>query len=222
MPPIKRDRRAVAIETRYKGYRFRSRLEARWAVFFDALGVPWEYEKQGFDLGGFYYLPDFWLPDQRCWVEIKGEDGTDANEGARRLADAGHTVYLFIGSIPFPGETFDCESGQVYSYHPEAGGCWDNGQQWCECRTCGRLGIRYKGRSDRLPCKECYRCAAERNDWPISQALLDAPPCDCRTTYRCPLSDHGDRGHTYDSDRLMAAYQAARSARFEHGEMPRP
>lgn len=28
-----------AIETRYKGYRFRSRLEARWAVFFDALGL---------------------------------------------------------------------------------------------------------------------------------------------------------------------------------------
>ena len=26
------------IETAYKGYRFRSRLEARWAVFFDAIG----------------------------------------------------------------------------------------------------------------------------------------------------------------------------------------
>jgi hypothetical protein len=26
---------AKAIETHYKGYRFRSRLEARWAVFFD-------------------------------------------------------------------------------------------------------------------------------------------------------------------------------------------
>lgn len=33
-----------AIETSYKGYRFRSRTEARWAVFFDALGVRWEYE----------------------------------------------------------------------------------------------------------------------------------------------------------------------------------
>ncbi len=37
-----------AIETLYKGYRFRSRLEARWAVFFDALGLKWEYEKEGF------------------------------------------------------------------------------------------------------------------------------------------------------------------------------
>ena len=41
-----------AIETVYKGYKFRSRLEARWAVFFDALGVEWEYEPEGFELGG--------------------------------------------------------------------------------------------------------------------------------------------------------------------------
>lgn len=32
------------IQTRYKGYHFRSRLEARWAVFFDALGIAWKYE----------------------------------------------------------------------------------------------------------------------------------------------------------------------------------
>lgn len=51
-----------AIETRYKGYRFRSRLEARWAVFFDTLGLTWEYEPEGFELsGGRRYLPDFRL-----------------------------------------------------------------------------------------------------------------------------------------------------------------
>lgn len=51
-----------AIETRYKGYRFRSRLEARWAVFFDALDVKWEYEPEGFELGfNDRYLPDFRL-----------------------------------------------------------------------------------------------------------------------------------------------------------------
>lgn len=48
------------IETIYKGYRFRSRLEARWAVFFDALKMPWEYEPEGFHLpSGANYLPDF-------------------------------------------------------------------------------------------------------------------------------------------------------------------
>jgi hypothetical protein len=51
-----------AIETAYKGYRFRSRLEARWAVFFDALGIVWEYEKEGFELPSGRYLPDFWIP----------------------------------------------------------------------------------------------------------------------------------------------------------------
>ena len=36
-----RSARIKAIETSYKGYLFRSRLEARWAVFFDALGLVW-------------------------------------------------------------------------------------------------------------------------------------------------------------------------------------
>jgi len=49
-----------AIETEYLGYKFRSRLEARWAVFFDACGYQWEYEPEGFALPcGTYYLPDF-------------------------------------------------------------------------------------------------------------------------------------------------------------------
>ena len=48
------------IETVYNGYRFRSRLEARWAVFFDALEVEYEYEPEGFLLpSGNKYLPDF-------------------------------------------------------------------------------------------------------------------------------------------------------------------
>lgn len=62
-----------AIETEYAGCRFRSRLEARWAVFFDALGVTWLYEPQGYVLGnGESYLPDFWLPDLQLWAEVKG------------------------------------------------------------------------------------------------------------------------------------------------------
>ncbi len=81
-----------AIETQYKGYRFRSRLEARWAVFFDALGVQWEYEKEGYDLkDNGYYLPDFWLPDQKAFIEIK--PGT--SEGTKRMYLAGK----FTGAI---------------------------------------------------------------------------------------------------------------------------
>ena len=60
-----------AIETVYKGFRFRSRLEARWAVFFDQFGLRWEYEREGYDLDGVRYLPDFWLPELRMHVEVK-------------------------------------------------------------------------------------------------------------------------------------------------------
>lgn len=64
--------RIKAIETEYKNYRFRSRLEARWAVFFDKIGIKWEYEKEGFDLGkSGKYLPDFWFPDFGAWCEVK-------------------------------------------------------------------------------------------------------------------------------------------------------
>lgn len=61
-----------AIETIYDGYRFRSRLEARWAVFFHEAGIQYEYEPEGFNLPKRgYYLPDFYLPQFGAYVEIK-------------------------------------------------------------------------------------------------------------------------------------------------------
>ena len=67
------------IETRYAGHKFRSRLEARWAVFFDALGIEWQYEPQGYliadpwDCESRPYLPDFYLSAFDVWVEVKGD-----------------------------------------------------------------------------------------------------------------------------------------------------
>lgn len=53
-----------ALPTSYAGVTFRSRLEARWAIVFDRLGIRWEYEHEGFEGAyGECYLPDFWLPD---------------------------------------------------------------------------------------------------------------------------------------------------------------
>lgn len=61
-----------ALETRYDGHRFRSRLEARWAVFFNTLGLTYSYEPEGFQLSnGERYLPDFWLPDLDAYLEVK-------------------------------------------------------------------------------------------------------------------------------------------------------
>jgi hypothetical protein len=45
----------AAKPTLYRGQQFRSRLEARWAAFFDLLRWEWVYEP--FDLGG--WSPDF-------------------------------------------------------------------------------------------------------------------------------------------------------------------
>lgn len=63
------------LETRYAGCRFRSRLEARWAVFFDHLGIKWEYEPQGYvvEPNKRPYLPDFRLPELDAFVEVKGD-----------------------------------------------------------------------------------------------------------------------------------------------------
>lgn len=43
------------IPTTFRGTNFRSRLEARWAAFFDLVGWSWIYEPM--DLGG--WIPDF-------------------------------------------------------------------------------------------------------------------------------------------------------------------
>jgi hypothetical protein len=83
-----------AIETMYRQYRFRSRLEARWAVFFDALGVKWQYEPEGYVLDdGTPYLPDFLTEDfigtdqipMPTWFEIKST-ADNGNEADRRMA----------------------------------------------------------------------------------------------------------------------------------------
>ncbi len=90
------------IETVYRGYRFRSRLEARWAVFFDALGVKWEYEPEGYHLSdGSMYLPDFWLPGfhlpSGTYVEVKPQGGGTSK--ARQFArDSGAAVLLAVGA----------------------------------------------------------------------------------------------------------------------------
>jgi hypothetical protein len=87
------------IQTEYKDYKFRSRLEARYAVFFDALGIKWEYEPEGFELSdGTRYLPDFWLPtfSGGMYVEVK-PDGGDFSKADRLVLDTGKSVWLAAG-----------------------------------------------------------------------------------------------------------------------------
>lgn len=91
-----------AIETHYNGYIFRSRLEARWAVFLDSLNIKWEYEHEGFNLDGIWYLPDFWLPtfNNECFLEVKPIALNKIElEKAKRLVFISHKpIILAIGS----------------------------------------------------------------------------------------------------------------------------
>ena len=106
-----------AIGTRYAGCFFRSRLEARWAVFFDVLDIDWEYEPDGFRLPSGAYLPDFRLPTMQCWVEVKPRMLTRpelvrAYELASATEAEGWRFLALEGDIPrsaddLPDEFFD-------------------------------------------------------------------------------------------------------------------
>lgn len=98
-----------SIETEYEGYRFRSRLEARWAVFFDTAEIEYRYEPEGFVLPWrlnpnwsagkrFRYLPDFWFPDLKLWGEVKGSwsahERLKALNAAAALSEEAYDVLL--------------------------------------------------------------------------------------------------------------------------------
>lgn len=105
------------IETTYKGYRFRSRLEARWAVFLDSLGYQWQYEPEGFELSdGTKYLPDFYIQgidtnnEQFCfWLEVKPEQSTDDSKPKKFALELPDNEYiLFADGIPIPNKAYEC------------------------------------------------------------------------------------------------------------------
>lgn len=198
-----------AIETAYKGYRFRSRLEARWAVFFDTLGIKWEYEKEGYDLGdGIRYLPDFWLPDHKYWIEIKPDAATNAEEDkADRLAQAsGADVYIFDFGIRFNADGSQLPTathftpGRASMPYP----CWN--EAWFECQVCEKFDI---GKADLSPLANMLaheQCTLE---------LLAT----CDASHDLPWSNVANRFRDmHFKPRLIDAYHKALGARFEFGE----
>ncbi|MEC7641252.1 MAG: hypothetical protein VYC17_03765 [Nitrospinota bacterium] len=66
------------IETEFRGVMFRSRVEARWAVFLHELKVDYSYEPPAeFLPSGKPYTPDFWINDWNAYIEIKADDKDD-------------------------------------------------------------------------------------------------------------------------------------------------
>lgn len=91
-------------DTVYNGYNFRSRLEARWASFFDEMGIEYVYEPQSFILeSGTLYIPDFYLPKMNAFVEIKFEKlGPKDFLKAKNLVIEGDTKIFILDSDPGP------------------------------------------------------------------------------------------------------------------------
>ncbi|GGZ89734.1 hypothetical protein GCM10010371_57020 [Streptomyces subrutilus] len=113
-----------AYEINYAGQTFHSQIEARWAVFFDVLGVHWTPQPKRLRLPQVprgtkaskarpfdeipLYTPDFYLPDIGTWVEVKAaEDQLDLEEGrARQLAF--RTAWYTRSPMLILGDLYQC------------------------------------------------------------------------------------------------------------------
>lgn len=123
--------------TTYRGFAFASRLEARYAYWFDLNQIPWLYEPEAYDLEeGLTYVPDFWLGPLRVWHEVKGEiisDGAGLKimEKCKRLAIlSGHPVVLtFHDPLDQRCITFGTRGGMYTDSH------------YTLCSHCGAFGL---------------------------------------------------------------------------------
>ena len=227
-----------AIETRYKGYRFRSRLEARWAVFFDALGLSWEYEPEGFETDAGWYLPDFKVRFEKgfeFWLEIKGKmPTTDEIRKCEALASGtGQDVYMACGNIGAPTQPYGLKT-------PSLGGpVIRNVGFYCKnSHPAGHImhDPEFNEKARRVHSMRLFGFCEYAdgsgmdlntlclNDWRLDksaytltdQFLMDYDIEMSATTKVGVVS----QGRAFRSPRILKAYEAARSARFEHGETP--
>jgi hypothetical protein len=88
-------------EVIYKGCKFRSRLEARWAIFFDEMNFDWVYFLPKNDS----YSPDFYLPERNSFIEISEQipSQNDLNiydDFAEKALKEKDSFRLIVGDIP--------------------------------------------------------------------------------------------------------------------------
>lgn len=211
-----------AIETRYAGCRFRSRLEARWAIALTTLGIEWEYEAQGFEchsrisLSGdeWRYLPDFWLPKEHCYLEVKGELTEEQMlrviDNAGSLCNRNDTRLILAGPIPdpernYPPTALSMRKGCLLASPGLIGGATEDGQwEWESGCVMGRTCVAHDVGGD---LRAVVRDACHHNSGGTGISSWAMNP------FGRPLLWKG-----YRSSDLYDAYAAARSARFEHGE----
>ncbi len=135
------------LRTRYAGHEFRSRLEARWVVWFDTLGIPWQYELEGYEVApNFWYLPDFFIPTWDAFVEIK--PGPIQNPGLAKcacLCDLLDKQVIVVQGTP----SIDKYTLKVFSPRPNS---------WCHTRECVFAEDRREERVLWISCREGCAC----------------------------------------------------------------
>lgn len=208
-----------AIETVYNGYRFRSRLEARWAVFFDALGIEYEYEPEGVRLSnGEYYLPDFYLPYFHSFFEVKRAPKKimrsdlpydEFGDAITKIKDGAFTD-SWSGIIAF-GDPYD---HYMWIFCQEiddgGGGSYDDPVVF---------GINPKDNKPILYAWSDHRDRWFYNTFMQQEWIPMETTCDYRNKW---YSDENNEyfENPFLSQRVIAAELKARQARFEHGENP--
>jgi hypothetical protein len=176
------------IETYYNGYRFRSRLEARWAVFFDALDIDYEYEPEGYELkNGKRYLPDFYLPtfNGGLYCEVKPVGG-DFTKALLFSEEINQNIWLCEG-VP---ELIIYKVYGPFEYHNEK-------DYLFTCSIPNWNQAENENRMFGMPCGDCIEP-------------------DCQTPNRIGILEESKRDLT--SEYYSAAISKAKSARFEYGE----
>lgn len=215
---------AKPIETIYNGYRFRSRLEARWAVFFDAAGIMYEYEPEGFELeDGTRYLPDFYFPAYGWYAEVKApRDGASEEiEKASRFVGKGIDALILLGNIPSGAETPVYHYTALY-YHPlrkevEAEKVCFSPTGAADQEPWVLFGITSWQGIDRLSYRPLHYVLNHIEEYltAVSDKDLFQSMCGGDNYYwgKDVLDDES-------IEILSSHYQAAKQARFEHGETP--
>lgn len=217
-----------AKETIYNGYKFRSRLEARWAVFFDAAKIKYEYEPEGFtSKDGTPYLPDFYLPDYDIYVEVKPKRPGAAEELEKAITVMldNRKVLIVLPVVPYY-EKSNVWWFPVYYYHPLCGrsGCrmtflpfGEEGNHYLSVVTAYADGIKQRI----FPfIKNIEKDLKAVNDIELDPPIVElTDPETGETIYSSePMySIH----EAFNEPFLDYCYMVARQARFEHGETPK-
>jgi hypothetical protein len=212
-----------AIETVYNNYRFRSRLEAKWGVFFDALSIEYRYEPEGFELGdGIRYLPDFYLTQLKYWIEVKPDiPTTEEREKAIRLSVTTQKPVIILS-----GDAWDTVQGYGFvSCDDTFKDALKEGQfeefktYWLSQTECigidPLIGNYWGANFDRCyTWSRAYWCQCQKCMSVGIYAMIGITP----HKDNMPCCDQ--HKYKFDTPDLRTAYTAARQARFEHGERP--